>query len=745
MDMKTAPDGIWSADMRTLDPGQLDKLDYFIAQLKKNGIYADLNLHVSRTYPDMPLWEGMPSFAKGLDNFYSPLIATQRDYARQLLKHVNAYTHNAYSDEPAVAIIEINNENGFANEWGKGALDSMSSPYRIEFDARWNRWLQTKYSGRAALEEAWKPGQEPLGAEMLKESSFEQGVSGAWTLEKHGDAMAGSSCKSGQLSIQVSQTDGVGWHVQLAQAGIAYSNANHYTLAFRAKANAPHRIIVTAAQTHAPWRQLWSTTVNLTNNWKDFRFTFQPSADEKNGRIVFSDLADAEGTYWLADVSLRSGGVFGLKADESFGAVSGFKKAEFDMRTPGVQHDWMAFLYDTESQYWTGMEQYLKEDLKTHSLIVGTATGYSPASIQAKLDVVDGHAYWQHPHFPAKMWDSVNWTVGNISMAGDSNGGTLPGLAAHRVAGMPYICTEYNEAAPNPHSSEAFLLLNAYAALQDWDGVFAFDYSGRHDGWDSRCIYHFFDIDQDPAKMATLPAAVSIFLRGDVSRAKNTVTFPVSMDAAIGASLVSGPGWGAKTFGMDQMLPLQSRVELDFGARTTIDPIVQSTNSAAEKVTTSDTGELTWDSIKGRVMVNTPLSKAFIGNFTEPVQLGGVTIGPIGGISPTWTAITLTVSPGFPRRILITATGFSQNSGMRWTGPEHNSVGGDWGEAPSLAEGIAASITLPAGPGAEAWALDGCGQRKTPVKIAQTGRGVAIEIGPQYQTVWYEVDLPARR
>ena len=33
---------------------QLDRLDYFIAQLKAHGIYADLNLHVSRTYPDRP-------------------------------------------------------------------------------------------------------------------------------------------------------------------------------------------------------------------------------------------------------------------------------------------------------------------------------------------------------------------------------------------------------------------------------------------------------------------------------------------------------------------------------------------------------------------------------------------------------------------------------------------------------------------------------------------------------------------
>ncbi len=35
---------------QVMDPGQLDRFDYFVAQLKQNGIYIDLNLNVGRKY-----------------------------------------------------------------------------------------------------------------------------------------------------------------------------------------------------------------------------------------------------------------------------------------------------------------------------------------------------------------------------------------------------------------------------------------------------------------------------------------------------------------------------------------------------------------------------------------------------------------------------------------------------------------------------------------------------------------------
>ena len=57
---KWAPTGIVDGsrdDTRSFDPQQLDRLDFLVAELKKNGIYMDLNLNVGREYKD---GDGLP-------------------------------------------------------------------------------------------------------------------------------------------------------------------------------------------------------------------------------------------------------------------------------------------------------------------------------------------------------------------------------------------------------------------------------------------------------------------------------------------------------------------------------------------------------------------------------------------------------------------------------------------------------------------------------------------------------------
>lgn len=156
---RPAPNGIIDAsrdDTRQLDPAQLDRLDYFIAQLKERGIYSDLNLNVARSYKrgdGVRDWEYL-GFAKGLTYFDPVLLELQREYARQLLTHRNPYTGNEYRHEPAVAFVELVNENSLIEAWMDGRLrgtntrknpgtwTDITASYAQDLTRLYNQWLE---------------------------------------------------------------------------------------------------------------------------------------------------------------------------------------------------------------------------------------------------------------------------------------------------------------------------------------------------------------------------------------------------------------------------------------------------------------------------------------------------------------------------------------------------------------------------------------------------------------------------
>src|SRR5580692_7031698 len=124
---------------RSMDADQLDREDYFIAELEKRGIYIDFNLLVGR-----PFHEGdgvkdaalLRQGAKGTSFFDARLIELQKEYAQQLLTHLNPYTKHKYTDDPAVAIVEINNENAL-----NVGFRAPSAFYEDELTGIYNQWL----------------------------------------------------------------------------------------------------------------------------------------------------------------------------------------------------------------------------------------------------------------------------------------------------------------------------------------------------------------------------------------------------------------------------------------------------------------------------------------------------------------------------------------------------------------------------------------------------------------------------
>jgi hypothetical protein len=595
MDTQPAPSGLLKSDGLTPDPEMLDRLDFFTAQLKARGIYININLHVGREYPSQPKWPGMPGYYKGVDIFYPPLIEAQRDFARALLTHVNPYTHLSYAADPAVAFIEINNENGLLHEWRSSHLDKMPDPYAATLRKMWNDFLVTYYGDNARFVREWRVG-----------------------------------------------------------------------------------------------------------------------PDEN-------------------DSGLPPGSV-GFRDGEGPGNVALFRKADMDERTIEARRSWIRFLHKTEEDYWLGMRDFIRKELGARSLVIGSAVGFSPLTVQARLDVVDAHAYWCHPHFPRNQWDPADWLVKNEPMAGKPGGACIADLAMNRVDGLPFVVTEYNHSAPNMFSGEAFPLLAAYAALQDWDGIFAFAWSHNASTLASGRIEGFFDIAGHPVKMATLPVAAALFRRADVQPPPAPNVVADIADNIRDIMQTRGPWVGGAQLGLKRDQPLRRpvAVAVSDGESFTAEP------ARDEPRITSDNGQLVWDTA-GVVEINTPRAKGFIGKHGDRAfDFSGVKISRVSS-RQGWAFLTLTAMDGADindsKHILVCATGCAENTGMGWKNEEHTSVGLDWGAAPALVEGIAAQIELPTERKFKVWALDERGQHRDELKTD----GAKFQISPEHRTLWYEV------
>lgn len=100
-------------DTRHLSKASLDRLDYFIAELKRQGVYVYLDLLVRRKFTredGVVSAEGLEGGAKMAAQYDQKLIELQKMFAHDLLMHENPYTKRKLVNEPAIALLDIINE-----------------------------------------------------------------------------------------------------------------------------------------------------------------------------------------------------------------------------------------------------------------------------------------------------------------------------------------------------------------------------------------------------------------------------------------------------------------------------------------------------------------------------------------------------------------------------------------------------------------------------------------------------------
>ncbi len=764
---------------RVLSSAKLDLLDYFIYCLKQKGIYVDLNLLVSRPFnrgTDLPADIEQITDWKVRDalGFFDPQTRQlQKDYAHDLLTHYNSYTGNSYVNEPAVAFIEINNENGLTQAYLSSQLDNLPPYYYNLLNTQWNNWLKNKYISHEALETAWGVVNQPLGSEMLTNGNFAGGQITPWTVEFHDTATGSAVVETGTgpggincVRVNVTTAGSASWHVQMHQPGLTVTAGNGYTLTFYARASTNRTIDVGLMMNHSPWSNLgFSTSINLTTSWQVFTFTFAPHTSDTNARINFGGMGLAPGdSFYFTNISLKPGGLIGLKEGENLytTGIDNFKNQGDIARTQEGRKDWFRFLQETERNYWIEMRDYIRNTLGAHALIFGTIIGCSTPNVQSVYDAIDTHAYWQHPEFPGQPWSSTDWYVRNNPMVNNQQGSTVAGLGLKAVLNKPHCVTEYNHPHPYSYEAESMFFLSTYACLQDWDAVFEFDYNGS-DNWNQQRIDGYFAVNQNPVKMASMIPAALAFYRGDISSATGTVVIPINREQEINELLTTWAWWlvdGAKV-GENPKTSLIHKVRIAVeGQSVPPGSISPGSTNTSSNIMLSDTGEIVWDasnSSAGFVKVDAPKTKMAYGfQNGRTYYLSGVTITPGNTLTDGFSAIAVTALDGdsiaTAQHILITALGTQRNTDAQYYQYPNTLISfppamginvtlrNQWGTSPTLVEGIPATIILPCNyANTSAWALDTTGARKTTIPVSNNNGYASITIDPSYQTLWYEI------
>jgi hypothetical protein len=403
----------------------------------------------------------------------------------------------------------------------------------------------------------------------------------------------------------------------------------------------------------------------------------------------------------------------------------------------------MAFYSETESGFYQGMSDYLKKEIGIKAPVTGTAdhshtsSPYLMLSSLSKLDILDGHIYWEHPSSPPPV---------NTAMVNDPLNSTIVQLSRTAFAGKPYTVSETNHPFPNDFAAEGIPTLAAYAGFQDWDAVIMYTFEPKLAADWKPYVGDPFDISLDPVRMTEMATGALTFLRGDVRAAQQTVTRTYSKNQVYESRRLNARAaqpYFTPGFPLD--LPLQHAVRIasldgpptaSYPAPTQANPIV------------SDTKELAWytnGGKQGMVTVDTDRTQSMIGfikaNPANPRELKNLSVD----LTNEFASVVLSSMDNKPiarsDKMLLTMGSRVSNTGLKWNEARTRATGG---ESPSLIEPVTGTVLLrglAAAKSIGAAALDGSGHPiGAPIAATKNAKGWALPVGSPV-TTWYVISV----
>ncbi len=184
-------------------------------------------------------------------------------------------------------------------------------------------------------------------------------------------------------------------------------------------------------------------------------------------------------------------------------------------------NEWMRFMLDHQRDVFMEMKNALRQmGVKQPLSDLSCTSLYATALPRSEYDYVDNHSYFDHPEFPGVMFQppylSHNKSVIAAKFPVPLQAGSV------RLFGKPFMLTEFNFCVPNDKRSEAGPVIGAMAAMQNWSGIFRFDFGSYQRSWKIDPVGNggqlgVFNAANDPVMQLTERITALFYLRGDVA------------------------------------------------------------------------------------------------------------------------------------------------------------------------------------------------------------------------------------
>jgi hypothetical protein len=397
-------------------------------------------------------------------------------------------------------------------------------------------------------------------------------------------------------------------------------------------------------------------------------------------------------------------------------------------------------------QFFSSFYNYDRNDLGIKIPIGDSNWFHWPWEIacQSGGDFMDSHFYYGGDRIGAGYGLGGLW-VANPPQGAGTPFGTIGAMA---LLGKPMSSSECGNNPPKTYRSAYYVGLAAVACLQEWDSLTAFAYSQSAQPVGTLAPY---DMESDPATIASLAAGALIYRRQDVQpgRQLSVMTLPGSEIYAFhwenGAEKAfqntAGFNVALETHRVAVVLGDQSKIPADVHPDEIMTPESAFAQMPEGTQLRSDTGEL-WRDWKLAVgMINTPRTQVAYGKLGES-HMAWQTRDCNFAITTPYATVAMSSLTNDPiassHHLLLTAIARAENRGMSFDIARTRVV--ENGTTPILVEPVVGVVRFKTSAShVTAWTIGSNGSKQKEIAVAMKNGEAFIPLRAQSETIFYDI------